>query len=351
MNKFQKLSDYRFHVAFWCVYIVLDYTLGLYFTGKPIAFFGALFHYHLNIGFFYLLAKWAFPFALDQWRLIPYRFPAVILMLVLYVIFKFLLDVILGYRSSGNILDILLSAKTIAGYLYRFIFFAFLAFGNYYQDRYNREREGRYSFMEKQFNALLSQTGKKNKEAHLRDDIIVRHPDIHFVFSTLSYLHTRLSKKDLVAAKIIAGLSELMRYPLRFDADFASSTLSDELYQLKTRLEVKRLMGKGAFDFSINIHRQLLDRFFPAGILMPIMVGVIKTGKPGVPASLDFTLEDETLLISFSNFKMINSSEKFTDDLEWVKERLTEEYGSYAKLDFIIGEPFDYLNIRIDRFV
>jgi two-component system LytT family sensor kinase len=352
MNKLLKLFNLYFvEVIIWCLYISVDYTLAFFFLNKVPEFYVALYHYLLNIAFFYLLAEWTFPWALNHWRLIPYRFPVIILMLVLYVVAKLLIDYILGSLPSADLVEILFSAKNIAGYLYRFSYFAFSAIGYYYIKKYHREREDRYSFMEKQFNVLISQTNGKNKEAHLRDDIILRHPDIHFVFSTLSYLHTRLSKKDLVAAKTIAGLSELMRYPLRFSADFASSILSDELYQLKTRLEVKRLMGKGTFDFSINIPKQLLDRFFPAGILMPIIVGIMKTGKPDISASLDFALEGETLLISFSNFKMISSSVKFTEDLEWVKERLTEEYGSYAQLEFVVGESFDYLNIRIDRFV
>ncbi|WP_316847105.1 hypothetical protein [Pedobacter psychrodurus] len=350
MNKLQKLSNYRFHIIFWCLYAILDYTLGVYFTGKPIPFFGALLHYLLNIAFFYLLANWAFPFALNQRRLIPYRFPVIIMVLIIYVAAKFLLDVIFGYHTTVNILESLVSKKIIAGYLFRFLSFAFLAFGSYYQVRYYKEREERYSFMEKQFNAMINPPKEINKEFQLRNDIIERHPDVHFVFSTLSYLFTRLSKKNAVAARIIEGLSELMRYPLKFSDRFASSVLSDEIHQLKTRIEINRLMGKDNHDLLINIPKELMNRLIPAGILMPIMVGIMKTGRSGRPVSLDLILDNESLFISFSNFKIISSSEKFTEDLEWIRERLTEEYGAYAYLEINIREPSDNIFIRIDRF-
>lgn len=115
MKKLQTLfNDYGIHAVIWIAYIAVDYNLAYYFLGSVPEFYKSLPHYVLNIAFFYLLSLLVFPWALDRRSLIPYRLAAIGMMLLLYVVSKFYLDMLLIARTSYSI-STLLSAQLVSG--------------------------------------------------------------------------------------------------------------------------------------------------------------------------------------------------------------------------------------------
>lgn len=207
--------------------------------------------------------------------------------------------------------------------------------------------------MEQQFNAMIKNERSLNQNSQLRDQLIGRHVSTHFVFATLNYLFSRLQRREPKSAQVVLSLSELLRYPFTNIRNGGFAIISEEIAQLQTRLSLKQTIREEPLGIEIAAAPELLDMVIPAGILMPLMVGILRTNmapERKFRILLDIALSGSALIICFSSFLFDAEDERLESDIHWAKERLLDVYGTAAQVQLKKGKLFDELLIRIDEF-
>ena len=206
-----------------------------------------------------------------------------------------------------------------------FVYFAVLA-GGFAREYSERDRQGRQEAAE-----LQAQLAQARLEA-LRMQI-----NPHFLFNTLHAISALVERDPSGVRRMIARLSELLRYTL--DTAAAEEVpLEQELGFVRRYVEIMNVRFQERLAFQENVEPNLAQAWVPSLILQPLVENALKHGVSSARGAGHVTLaarrEGERLFISIADDGP-GPAEKSGESgigLANTRERLRQMYGDRAGL-------------------
>ncbi len=153
-----------------------------------------------------------------------------------------------------------------------FIYFVVLAGGI--------ARDFFWRFRERQLEAARLREQAVGLEARLADarlHALRMQINPHFLFNTLHAVSTLVERDPAGVRRMIARLSELLRYTLEGSGS-QEVTLMEELQFLRGYLEIQRIRFQGRLEVAEFIEDETLDAKLPSMILQPLVENAVKHG-------------------------------------------------------------------------
>lgn len=317
-----KWKTIGWHLLFWLIYILYEEVI-VFYAKQPAEPLGTLYSFLINALVFY-----------NFWRCIRYLTKKIknifLLILAILVTASIIITITVFFKILGDAIIQNADFKTHASpfrrmsLIMRTIYFGGMgaAYG-FAKEVIQKEREAA-QLIEKQ--QILE---KKALQAEL--NVIKSQINPHFVFNTLGFLYAETYKKLPEVGQSIITLSNIMRYALTKNEDGYSS-LESELAYIKDFIKIHESRSK-AFFMQISIERGLIPYKVVSLVLITLIENMFKHGifnQNTKEAALSIIVEDEKLHFYSLNYKNNNSVNKVQSNgigLNYIRERLTDEYG------------------------
>lgn len=108
--------------------------------------------------------------------------------------------------------------------------------------------------------------------------------DPHFLFNTLNAVSTLVERDPRGVRRMIARLSELLRYSLERSAE-QEVRLADEMRFLERYLEIMQIRFQGRLEVETDVQPEVLDALVPSLVLQPLVENAFKHGIGRLPPS------------------------------------------------------------------
>lgn len=196
------------------------------------------------------------------------------------------------------------------------------------------------------------------------------HP--HFLFNTLNAISELVYRDAAKADQAVAKLSELLRLSLKTNQK-QEIRLDEELYFLRTYLEIQQLLLQNRLKVEWQIASETLNALVPNMILQPLAENSIRHGiaprRAGGSIKISSKRQKKWLVlcvgddglginskgdkgdgIGLSNIK-IRLKHLYGDEQDFTLENLPEDRGATVtlKIPFVEGETKDYEDSHFDR--
>ena len=127
-----------------------------------------------------------------------------------------------------------------------------------------------------------------------RLESLQRQLDPHFLFNTLNTVSALLERDPRGVRRMIARLSELLRYNLERGGE-AEATLRSELDMLARYVDIMQVRFQGRLTVETDADDEVLDAMVPSMILQPLVENAIRHGAERItePALIVITAERE----------------------------------------------------------
>ncbi|WPU97239.1 sensor histidine kinase [Mucilaginibacter sp. cycad4] len=314
------------HLLGWLIYILYEEAV-VYFSKIDIS---TVFAFIVNAIIFY--NTWKILRAISKkitnvFFLAPVLFVVSTAIIVITVLFKLEVDALMYHTSFQVSAD----PDKISSLIMRTIYFGGMgaAFG-FARELIQREREVAQHSIEKA--QILEQQQKLEKKALQAElNVIKSQINPHFVFNTLGFLYAETYKKLPEVGQSIITLSNIMRHALTKNEDGFSS-LESELAYIKDFIKIHENRSK-AFFMKISIESGVIPYKVVSLVLITLIENMFKHGifnQSTKEAALSITVENGKLHFYSLNYKNNNSVNKIQSNgigLNYIRERLTDEYG------------------------
>jgi LytS/YehU family sensor histidine kinase len=303
------------HLLFWMVYILYETAVG-YFGGLGVAPLGILLAFTVNTGVFYAIS---YCYSLSRKRIknailfLPVIFFSAVVIIGVSIILKILVDIILDHIKFVE--DV--NKQRITTLIMRSIYFVIMGLAYaVFRDVTKKGQE-----------VIILE--KKALQAEL--NVIKSQINPHFVFNTLGFLYAETYKKLPEVGQSIITLSNIMRYALTKNED-GYSNLDSELNYIKDFIKIHESRSR-AFFMKVSIESGTIPYKVVSLVLITLIENMFKHGifnQNTKEAALNITIEDGKLHFYSLNYKNNNSVNKVQSNgigLNYIRERLTDEYG------------------------
>jgi sensor histidine kinase YesM len=181
------------------------------------------------------------------------------------------------------------------------------------------------------------QLQKENVESQLQILKAQVHP--HFLFNTLNNIYSYTQNSSPVAAKMVSGLSDLLRFML-YECNQRVVPLGSELKTIKDYINLEQIRYGNSLDIHLDLPEKHNDLYIAPLLLLPLVENCFKHGtshmleQPWV--SLQITIEKTEMRMKLLNGKITEEikSEKKGIGISNVEKRLSLLYP--GKHEFII---------------
>ncbi|RYZ29304.1 MAG: two-component system sensor protein [Chitinophagaceae bacterium] len=204
----------------------------------------------------------------------------------------------------------------------------------------------KYWYVKEQRNLQLQ---KENIASQLQVLKAQVHP--HFLFNTLNNIYANTQVTSPVAANMIMGLSELLRYML-YECNKPVVLLSKEVKMLKEYIALEKARYGNELDICVNESLQETGLVISPLLLLPFVENCFKHGtskmldQPWV--SLDISVEDDWLKMKLLNGKISGSTATTKGiGLTNVIQRLELLYPRKHELSITDEEEVFIVNLKI----
>jgi sensor histidine kinase YesM len=317
-----RLKTIGWHLLFWLIYILYEEVLVLY-ARQPAEPLGTLYSFLINALVFY-----------NFWRCIRYLTKKIknifILIPAILIAASVIIATTVFLKILGDAVILNVSFKVHAtpfrrmSLIVRTIYFGGMgaAYG-IAKELIQKEREAAYLVEQQQ---ILE---KKALQAEL--NVIKSQINPHFVFNTLGFLYAETYKKLPEVGQSIITLSNIMRYALTKNED-GYSNLDSELNYIKDFIKIHESRSR-AFFMKVSIESGTIPYKIVSLVLITLIENMFKHGifnQNTKEAALNITVEDGKLHFYSLNYKNNNSVNKVQSNgigLNYIRERLTDEYG------------------------
>ncbi len=195
------------------------------------------------------------------------------------------------------------------------------------------------------------QLQKENAESQLQLLKAQVHP--HFLFNTLNNIYSYTQNSSPVAAKMVSGLSDLLRFML-YECNQRVVPLSSELKTIKDYIDLEQIRYGNKLDIHLDLPEKNNDLYITPLLLLPLVENCFKHGtshmleQPWV--SLQITIEKTEMRMKLLNGKITEEikSEKKGIGISNVEKRLSLLYP--GKHEFIVtNDPEVFIiNLKIE---
>lgn len=330
----RKLKTVARHSLFWVIYICYE-NLAAFIGGLGINISSTLSAFAVNIADFYIF--WACYQMLEKKiRKKTLLITAIVIVSIAIIAISAYLKVLLSMLILKQPFSVAGNNERAVAMSSRAIYFGTLgvAYG-FFKQIILKEREAAQHRLEKA--VMLQQQEKLEKQA-LRAELSVIKSQInpHFIFNTLGFLYGETYKKLPEVGETIITLSNIMRHALTKNEDGFSS-LESELGYIKDFIKIHAARSPNFF-LSVNIDTVTRPYKIVSLVLITLIENMFKHGifnQNTKKATLNITINDGLLHFYSLNYKGGNSMNKIESNgigLNYIKERLTEEYGQNFEL-------------------
>ena len=163
----------------------------------------------------------------------------------------------------------------------------------------------------------------------------------HFIFNTLSFLHTKTYKLDPELAETVLKLSDMLRYSLQSSKQ-DKVAIKNEIELLENYIAIFQNRFEGKFFVDLKIQGAELQQRIEPLLLMPFVENAFKHGvlnNPDTPAEVKLVVKPGELIFTCKN--KINNFQKDPGSgigLENVRRRLDLLYPDKHTLDVLKEE-------------
>jgi sensor histidine kinase YesM len=317
-----RVKTIGWHLLFWLIYILYEEALVLY-AKQPAEPFGTLYSFLINAVVFY-----------NFWRCIRYLTKKIknifVLILAILIAATVIIAVTVFFKILGDAIILNVSFKAHAtpfrrmSLIVRTIYFGGMgACYGFAKELIQKEREAAHMVEQQQ---ILE---KKALKAEL--NVIKSQINPHFIFNTLGFLYAETYKKLPEVSQTIIALSNIMRYAITNNKDGYSS-LQSELDCITDFIKIHENRSK-AFFMKTTIEGEAAPYKVASLVLMTLIENMFKHGtfnQNAKEAILNITIENRKLHFYSLNYKnniVINKAQSNGIGLNFIRERLTDEYG------------------------
>jgi LytS/YehU family sensor histidine kinase len=204
----------------------------------------------------------------------------------------------------------------------------------------------KYWYIKEQHNLQLQ---KENVESQLQLLKAQVHP--HFLFNTLNNIYANTQNSSPVAAGMVAGLSDLLRFIL-YECNQRTVPLSKELKMIQDYIRLEQVRYGNKLDIHLDLPDHTNDLYIAPLLLLPLVENCFKHGASNMLdqpwVSLQIKLEKNEMRMKLINGKAIEGRAIETKPgigISNVKKRLSLLYP--GKHDFIITNDPDVFIVNL----
>ncbi|HEY6504238.1 MAG TPA: histidine kinase [Chitinophagaceae bacterium] len=161
----------------------------------------------------------------------------------------------------------------------------------------------KYWYVKEQRNLQLQ---KENVESQLQLLKAQVHP--HFLFNTLNNIYAYTQNTSPVAAKMVTGLSDLLRFML-YEGDQRAVPLSKELKMVQDYISLEQIRYGNKLDIHLDLPEKTNDLYIAPLLLLPLVENCFKHGASNMLeqpwVSLQVTLNKNEMRMKLINGKVI----------------------------------------------
>jgi two-component system LytT family sensor kinase len=345
------------HVKAWAFFIIYE----VFITGIIFGIWGTfgnhLFHYILNISFFYLHAygiqkilKSNFKF--KTWLIVPFVLVELILYLAIAFPSEYLISKTIG---TGYKTAMVFNKVYVLRSLWRAIYFIGFSTGYVFLLNSLKERRRVQKLERQNLVNTIEKQALENDLVQSQNNFLRSQINPHFLFNTLNFIYNDARKKAPLAADAIMNLSEMMRYALKRPEASELVPLSEEVEQIEHLINLHKLRTANTINFDLVISGDLFGIRFPPLILLTLVENMFKHGNIAhstQASTVQINYEGNQLVITTIN--MINEVKKKESEshhvgLENIDKRLHNFYKDHYSFKYYKDQLNRYLTeIRVD---
>lgn len=327
-----RLKKYKIHLLVWIIFILYESIMVGLISGYFGKFGNYAVHYTINISLFYLNAHFVLPKALKNPETAFFRMPVFLgLEIIAYVLLVFSIDTLLmQYTDFLDIKDLKLEKTFWHRSVWRAIYFIGFSTGYYYLITYFKEKNRATELQKKNLKSVIEHQKTQNELVRAQNAFLKAQINPHFLFNTLSFIHSETQKIAPKVADSILSLSDMMRYALKNENIDDQAILTDEIEQVQNLIKLHQLRSDKQLHIQLKLKGDLNDINIIPLILLTLAENMFKHGDlsdPVSPALIEICLCDDNLLIRTKN--LINPDKHATSfnlGLENIKRRLELKY-------------------------
>ena len=196
------------------------------------------------------------------------------------------------------------------------------------------------------------QLQKENVESQLQLLKAQVHP--HFLFNTLNNIYSHTQDTAPVAAKLISGLSDILRFIL-YESNQPLVPLSKELKLMREYISLEQIRYGNKLDLHIDLPEKTNDLYISPLLMLPLIENCFKHGastmleQPWI--SLHVTIQDKQMQLKLLNGKT-NEKNQYRQPsgigIQNVQKRLDLLYGGKHELSITNEEDVFIVNLKLE---
>jgi LytS/YehU family sensor histidine kinase len=207
----------------------------------------------------------------------------------------------------------------------------------------------KYWYVKEQRNLQLQ---KENVESQLQLLKAQVHP--HFLFNTLNNIYSYTQKTSPVAAKMVSGLSDLLRFML-YEGDQRVIPLSRELKMVQDYINLEQIRYGNKLDIHLDLPEKTNDLYIAPLLLLPLVENCFKHGTSSMLEqpwiSLQITLDKTEMRMKLINGKAIetmNPQKKAGIGIANVQKRLSLLYPEKHEFTITSDAEVFVVNLKVE---
>jgi two-component system LytT family sensor kinase len=280
----------------------------------------------LTAGFFYLHLLWLVPWFFKQKRYIAYAIATVLSIALLYLPLRYGIEEWFFKSIGGTGLDFtnkLFWITDSIAYIFRYCFIAVAYYLTW-----------RWAMNEKEKEQL--KTEKLTTElSFLKNQL-----NPHFLFNTLSNIHSLAYTQSKETPAAILKLSDMMRYML-YDSNETEVSLDDEIEYLQNFMEFQKMRTEKPVYVEVSFNIIETGKKIAPLLLIPFVENIFKHGNlhdPDRPATISLNCTAAGLVFHTRNAKSLGNKDNSSGiGIANMKRRLDLLYAGHHQLS-ITGE-------------
>jgi sensor histidine kinase YesM len=207
----------------------------------------------------------------------------------------------------------------------------------------------KYWYIKEQRNLQLQ---KENAESQLQLLKAQVHP--HFLFNTLNNIYAHAQSTAPVAAKMLTGLSDMLRFML-YECNQPLAPLSKELKMIQDYIALEKIRYGNKLELHLDIPANTYDLHIAPLLLLPFIENSFKHGASNMLehpwVNMQISLHGRQMHMKLLNGKASIPKKETTDagiGIENVKRRLELLYPGKHELSITNEEEVFIVNLKVD---
>jgi two-component system, LytTR family, sensor kinase len=341
------------HIAFVAAYFLYEIGMLYAYTGEGIYFWDVFWHLLVNLCLFYFTAHYLLEYA-SSFATAPQRLGLGIILLALefsaFLLLKYLLAQAYIYFEVRTTNPYVGFNNFLRDTFWRFITVNGLSF-TYWFFMASSKKQRQVALLEQaRLKDLADQEIAKREFVTVENAFLKSQINSHFLFNTLSYLHSAVLHTNKDAGETILRLSDIMRYSLSTPSG-GKVKLKEEIQHISDIFEISTLKSAGRLHIDYRTTGAPGELEIIPLVLVTLAENVLKYADLKVeasPAQFHCNIEQSLLTIKISNNKR-----KFVSPighgigLKNTEKRLSRAYPNKYELHILNSELSYQLTLTI----